>query len=77
MSPILAWKTLGVLFENRPALYFFNYTFISVYKIYSFIPYQRYCFGYFVYASEFIANRDCKNENISPYLPTVYKIFNK
>ena len=32
---------------------FFNYTFISAYKIFFFIPYQRYCFGYFVCATEF------------------------
>ena len=40
----LVWKQASTLF--------FNYTFISVYKIYFFIPYQRYCFGYFVCATE-------------------------
>ena len=41
----LVWKQASTLF--------FNYTFISVYKIYFFILYQRYCFGYFVCATEF------------------------
>ena len=41
-KPGLVWKKANTLF------FFFNYTFISAYKIYFFIPYQRYCFGYFV-----------------------------
>ena len=41
----LVWKQASTLF--------FNYTFISVYKIYFFIPYQRYCFGSSVCATEF------------------------
>ena len=49
----LKWNQWRVLFENRPALYFFNYSFISAYKIYFFIPYQRYCFRSFVCATEF------------------------
>ena len=59
---------IRVFFENRPALYFFlNYTFISAYKIYFFIPYQRYCLDILSVLLNFIANYDCKNENIPPY----------
>ena len=47
------YLNVGVLFENRPALYFFYYTFISAYKIYFLIPYQRYCFRSSVCATEF------------------------
>ena len=32
-----------VLFENRPALYFCNYIFITAYIIHFLIPYHRYC----------------------------------
>ena len=45
---------MGVLCENRPALYFFLlYIFFCIENIYFFIPYQRYCLGYFVCATEF------------------------
>ena len=36
-----------VLFENRPALYFFNYTFISAYKIYFFYSVSKILFRIF------------------------------
>ena len=44
---------LGSCLKTGQHSIFFNYTFISAYKIYFLIPYQRYCFGYFVCATEF------------------------
>ena len=36
-------KKSGVLFENRPALYFCNYIYYCLYNMYFLIPYQGYC----------------------------------
>ena len=33
---LVKWKAYGVLFENRPALYFCNYIFITAHKTYNF-----------------------------------------
>ena len=51
MVSLLPSKKSRVLFENRPALYFFIiHLFLPIIL---FIPYQRYCFGYFVCTTEF------------------------
>ena len=57
-----------VLFEKRPALYyFFNYTFISAYKIYFLFRIKDTLSDLLSMLLNFIANYDTKNENIPPY----------
>ena len=55
------------LFENRPALYFFNYTFIYAYKIFFLFRIKDTDSDILSVLLDFIANYDCKNENIPPY----------
>ena len=50
---LLSVDRIGSCLKTGQHSIFFNYTFISAYEIYFFIPYQRYCFGYFVCATEF------------------------
>ena len=64
----LQWsKWLGVLFENRPALYFCNYyIFISAYNFFLF-RIKDTVSDLLSVLLNFIANYDYKNENIAPY----------
>ena len=56
-----------VWFENRPALYFFNYTFISAYIIFFLFRIKDTVADLLSVLLNFIANYDSKNENILPY----------
>ena len=70
MSGTRSYKTsttIRLLFENRPALYFLNYIFISAYKIYFLFRIKDTVSDILSVLLNFIANYDSKNENIPPY----------
>ena len=77
--PIQIFNSVRVLFENRPALYFFfNYTFISAYKIYFFYSVSKILFRIF-YLCYWIS-LPIMIVKMKIFLHTVYKmikIFNK
>ena len=78
---IINRRKIRLLFENRPALYFWNFIFVTAYKIaiYFLIPYQRYCFNFliifFMYKSQIFDLIMILVMEILLY--NVYKIVNK
>ena len=52
MKILFIIKKTGVMFENRPALYFCNYILITAYKLYIFDSVSKILFKLFMYKSQ-------------------------